>query len=70
MNCFVTCICLFKVHLKDNMFMKNTLPIIHLLYRGIQVNLIITLSLGSKETDRVTSEPCYNEVIYNRHIAK
>ena len=36
----------------------------------IQVNLIITLSLGSMETDRVISEPCYNEVIYNRHIAK
>ena len=36
----------------------------------VQVNLIITLSLGSMETDRVISEPCYNEVIYNRHIAK
>ena len=36
----------------------------------IQVNLIITLSLGSMETDRVIGEPCYNEVIYNRHIAK
>ena len=36
----------------------------------LQVNLIITLSLGSMETDRVISEPCYNEVIYNRHIAK
>ena len=36
----------------------------------IQVNLIITLSLGSMKTDRVISEPCYNEVIYNRHIAK
>ena len=36
----------------------------------VQVNLIITLSLGSMETDRVVSEPCYNEVIYNRHIAK
>ena len=30
----------------------------------VQVNLIITLSLGSIETDRVISEPCYNEVIY------
>ena len=29
----------------------------------IQVNLIITLSLGSMKTDRVISEPCYNEVI-------
>ena len=29
----------------------------------IQVNLIITLSLGSMETDRVIGEPCYNEVI-------
>ena len=37
---------------------------------SIQVNLIITLSLGSIETDRVISEPCYNEVIYYRHIAK
>ena len=36
----------------------------------IQVNLIITLSLGSMKTDRVISEPCYNEVVYNRHIAK
>ena len=36
----------------------------------IQVNLIITLSLGSLKTDRVISEQCYNEVIYNRHIAK
>ena len=36
----------------------------------LQVNLIKTLSLGSMETDRVISEPCYNEVIYNRHIAK
>ena len=38
--------------------------------KKLQVNLIITLSLGSMETDRVISEPCYNEVIYNRHIAK
>ena len=36
----------------------------------IQVNLIIMLSLGSIETDRVISEPCYNEVIYYRHMAK
>ena len=36
----------------------------------LQVNLIITLSFGSMKTDRVISEPCYNEVIYNRHIAK
>ena len=36
----------------------------------VQVNLIIMLSLGSMKTDRVISEPCYSEVIYNRHIAK
>ena len=36
----------------------------------VQVNLIITLSLGSIETDHVISELCYNEVIYNRHKAK
>ena len=36
----------------------------------IQYNLIITLSLGSIEVDRVISEPCYNEVTYYRHIAK
>ena len=36
----------------------------------VQVNLIITLSLGSMKTDCVISEPCYNEVIYNRYIAK
>ena len=36
----------------------------------VQVNLIITLSLGSMKTDPVINEPCYNEVIYNRYIAK
>ena len=38
--------------------------------KAIQVNLIITLSLGSMETDHVISEPCYNEVIYNKYITK
>ena len=28
------------------------------------------LSLGSTESDHVISEPCYNEVLYNRHIVK
>ena len=37
---------------------------------AIQANLIITLSLGSIETDRVISEPCYNEVTFYRHIVK
>ena len=37
---------------------------------NIQVNLIIMLSLGSMKTDRVISELCYNEVIYNRYITK
>ena len=32
------------------------------LYINIQVNLIITLSLGSMETDYVITEPCSNEV--------
>ena len=36
----------------------------------VQVNLIITLSLGSTESDRVISVLCYNEVAYNRHIIK
>ena len=36
--------------------------------KELQVNLIITLSLGSMETDRVISEPCYNEAVYNRYI--
>ena len=36
----------------------------------VQVNLIVTLSLGSMETDHVISELRYNEVICNRHIAK
>ena len=36
----------------------------------VQVNLIIMLSLGSMKTDHIISELCYNEVIYNRHIAK
>ena len=30
------------------------------------MNLIITLSLGSMETDHVISESCYNEVTYNK----
>ena len=55
-----------------------TLPwgYIHVYYHSsqtsllVQVNLIITLSLGSMVTDRVIGEPCYNKVIYNRHIAK
>ena len=34
----------------------------------VQVNLIITLSLGSIETDRVISEPCNNEVTLYRDI--
>ena len=36
----------------------------------LQANLIITLSLGSIETDRVISESCYNEVSFYRHIVK
>ena len=36
----------------------------------LQYNLIITLSLGSIEANRVISEPCYNQVTYYRHIAK
>ena len=36
----------------------------------LQVNLIIMLSFGSTESDRDISEPCYNEVAYNRHIVK
>ena len=36
----------------------------------LQVNLIITLSFGSMKTDRVISELCYNEVVYNRHGKK
>ena len=35
----------------------------------LQVNLIITLSLGSTESDHVISELCNNEVPYNRCIA-
>ena len=38
--------------------------------KNVQVNLIITLSLGSIEGDRVISEPCYTEVVFYRHIAK
>ena len=36
----------------------------------IQYNLIITLSLGSTETDCVISELCYNEVIHYMEIEK
>ena len=36
----------------------------------VQYNLIITLCLGSKETDRVICELCYNEVIYYMHYRK
>ena len=41
-------------------------------YKLVQYNLIITLCLGSKETDCVICEPCYNEVIYynNMHYRK
>ena len=34
----------------------------------IQANLIITLSLGSIETDSVICEPCYNEITFYRHM--
>ena len=37
---------------------------------SVQYNLIITLSLGSIEADRVIVKPCYNEVTCYRHIAK
>ena len=37
---------------------------------SLQVNLIITLSLGSIETDRVISEPCYNEIRFYGHSSK
>ena len=36
----------------------------------VHSNLIIKLSLGSIETDRVICEPCYNEVTFYRHIVK
>ena len=36
----------------------------------LQYNLIITLCLGSKDTDGVICEPCYNEVIYYMHYKK
>ena len=36
----------------------------------VQVNLIITLSLGSTESDSVERELCYNEVAYNSHVIK
>ena len=41
-------------------FTDSTIP--------LQANLIITLSLGSIETDSVISEPCYNEATFYRHI--
>ena len=52
----------------DKMESDDWMP--DLLANNIQVNLIITLSFGSMETDSVISEPYYNEVIYNRHLAK
>ena len=36
----------------------------------IQANLIVTRCLASMKTDCVISEPCYNDVIYNRHITR
>ena len=36
----------------------------------VQVNLIITLSLGSTESDGVISELRYNVVAYNSHVIK
>ena len=36
----------------------------------VKVNLIITLSLGSTESDSVISELCYNVVAYNSHVIK
>ena len=38
----------------------------------VHVNFIITLSLGSMKTGNVITlvKPCYNDVIYNGHIAK
>ena len=36
----------------------------------VQVNPIITLSLGSIEADSIISEPCYNEVNYYIHVTK
>ena len=54
----------FKVSNLFENFMRRNIK------KVIQVKLIITLSLGSMETDHVIGEPCYNEVIYNRHIAK
>ena len=43
---------------------------IFIFFCSLQVNLIITLSMGSTESDRVISELCYNEAAYNRHIVK
>ena len=55
---------------QDRRIVRKTYQRKNVHFIDIQVNLIITLSLGSMKTDRVISEPCYNEVIYNRHIAK
>ena len=52
---------LFKYRLPEG-FHRNNLT--------VQYNLIIMLCLGSKETDRVICEPCYNEVIYYMYCRK
>ena len=57
-------IILFLGHLVQHRHLSAKSNRIH----DVQVNLIITLSLGSMETDRVIGEPCYNEVIYNSKI--
>ena len=59
--CSFTYICASMENLAGHGFVSvNIQPCLY-----IQANLIIMLSLGSKETDRVISELCYNEVIYN-----
>ena len=54
-------------HFTDNI--NRVTPLVPKITTG-QPHYFITLSLGSMETDSVISEPCYNEVIYNRYITK
>ena len=67
------CQTMFLVCLLSHVNLKRNKILSYLHFNGVlatQANLIITLSLGSIETDHVISEPCYNEVTLYRHIVK
>ena len=74
------CICFFsktQINMTYNLLDESMLHTLcfcpkhnHYCTYDIQADIIITLSLGSIETDCVISEPYYTEVVYYRDIAK